>query len=65
MTPRQQSRAFRLYIAYQTQTAEYEQLATAAGLTRGELNARMCALRNARDATRRARWNNQHTNGEF
>jgi hypothetical protein len=55
MTPKQQSRALRLYMAYKTRTAEYGQIAASIGLTEGQLNARMCELRNARDAARRRR----------
>ena len=65
MTPTQQARAFRLYRAYQTEHPEYERIAAENGLTRGQLNARMCDLRNAREAARRARFNRQHRNREY
>ena len=55
VTPKQQSRAFRLYMAYRTHAAEYVEIANSLGLSTGALNARMCDLRNARDAARRAR----------
>lgn len=55
MTPKQQSRAFRLYMAYRTRAPEYREIAADLGIGIGDLNARMCNLRNARDSTRRAR----------
>lgn len=55
MTPKQQSRAYRLYMAYQTRAPEYRQIATELGIGTGDLNARMCDLRNARDSARWAR----------